>query len=65
MVLIFAGTNFGGNFFSGKNCISRVLIFAVGGFKNFSQVFIFAVCQKVLGGTALKMIKMVTESKHF
>ena len=47
MVLIFAGTNFRGNFFFEKNCISRVLIFADGSFENFSRVLIFANRQKL------------------
>ena len=47
MVLIFAGTNFCGNFFSKKNCISWVLIFADGSFENFSRVLIFINRQKL------------------
>ena len=47
MVLIFAGTNFRGNFFSKKNCISRVLIFADGSFENFLRVLIFTNRQKL------------------
>ena len=48
MVLIFAGTNFRGNFFFfEKNCISWVLIFADGSFENFSRVLIFANRQKL------------------
>ena len=46
MVLIFAGTNFCGNFFE-KNCILWVLIFGDGSFENFSWVSIFANCQKL------------------
>ena len=47
MVLIFAGTNFRGNFFFEKNCISRVSVFADGSFENFSRVLIFANRQKL------------------
>ena len=47
MVLIFAGTNFRGNFFFEKSCILRVLIFADGSFENFSQVLIFTNRQKL------------------
>ena len=47
MVLIFAGTNFCGNCFFEKNCISRVLVFADGSFENFSRVLIFANRQKL------------------
>ena len=47
MVLIFAGTNFCGNCFFEKNCISRVLVFADGSFENFSRVLIFKNRQKL------------------
>ena len=47
MVLIFAGTNFRGNFFFQKQCTSRVLIFAGGSFENFSRILIFANHQKL------------------
>ena len=43
MVLIFAGTNFRGNFFFQKNRVSRIFIFAVFLFWLFLRVLIFAI----------------------